>query len=63
MVFSNRRLAMPSENTVLVKLLFTILITVYVVVGATIYYPLAIYTLMAEMLDHVWNERSSELHV
>ncbi len=54
---------MPSENTVLVKLLFTILITVYVVVGATIYYPLAIYTLMAEMLDHVWNERSSELHV
>lgn len=52
---------MFDESSLITKILLTIGIAIYVVFFVTILYPVAVYDMLTEMIEHVWGLEPNQL--
>jgi hypothetical protein len=52
---------MFEESSLITKILLTIGIAIYVVGFVTILYPVAVYDMLTEMIEHVWGLENNQL--
>lgn len=52
---------MFDESSLISKLFITVAIAVYVIGFVTILYPVAIYDMLTEMVEHVWGLEPNQL--